>query len=403
MKTFDWDALGTRAYNYVFDKTYLEKTGILYDYIINPPTDEILAAFPTVDEIKAHVPNGLGWHTGMEDGMISAGSMLNAIVNRYAVTGDKTLQKDAERIFKGIKICATVSDSRGFLARAVSPHDGKTFYPDSSRDQYTMVVFGLCRYYNSDLCSDENKAIVKDILLSFAERAVKYMTPENKYHYMRADGKPGVVDTMWKVAPHEALRLPMVYIAAWMVGGGDKYLDLYNELFDEGVTESLKYTNVWHGYQIAYQTQVSAWVCHAYDPDPAHKERVKEVMLAVADLCKDQTVNYGEKIAAGEYRFDLGTPNWHKGPCGYMGLELGEPYFMPWLPDDWGKTAVGLLMNMVPPISVRAACPDGSVVKPEEIEAFGTLLEAIDYEKLSTRCMPYVVDAYWWLKSAGQL
>lgn len=404
MKKFDWDKLGEQAYNYVFEKTYLEKTGVLYDYIINPPTEEMLKFYPQPEEIQDGFPNACGWHTGMEEGMISAGSMLNAIVNRYHATKDKSLAADAERIVKGMYNCATVSGQRGFLARSICPADGKSFYKDTSRDQYTMTTYGLGRYYVSGLCPEDRKPVVADILLSFAERAEQNITPENDYHYLRADGERGAVDKMWNVSPHEWLRLPMIYLAAWKTGGGDKYLDLYNGLFDKAIEESFKYTNIWHGYQITYQAQVSARLCWEFDPDPAHREKLEEFMAMVADQCKDKAAQINAEIEAGEYHLDVGTPDdWRKGAFYYGGRVGTDRYFLAGISDDWSKNALGGALLFLPnAINIRMTSPR-TEVSDAEIEVLGKVMDMIDYDTFSTRCMVYVADAFWWCKLENRI
>jgi hypothetical protein len=66
--------------------------------------------------------------------------MLSLIVDRYAVTNDETLRDRAASVFQGIQRCATVHGVPGFLARGICPEDGKSIYPNSSRDQYTHAV-----------------------------------------------------------------------------------------------------------------------------------------------------------------------------------------------------------------------------------------------------------------------
>jgi len=48
---------------------------------------------------------------------------------------------------------------------------------------------------------------------------IEFVTPENDFDFCRADGTrcPLGICRMWKVQPHEAARLPMIYAAAWDV------------------------------------------------------------------------------------------------------------------------------------------------------------------------------------------
>ncbi|MEI3005224.1 MAG: hypothetical protein V8T87_11475 [Victivallales bacterium] len=42
--------------------------------------------------------------------------------------------------------CGTVHGQDGFIARGISPHDGKSCYSNSSRDQFTLAVYGMWRF-----------------------------------------------------------------------------------------------------------------------------------------------------------------------------------------------------------------------------------------------------------------
>ncbi len=127
----------------VWKDYFYEKTSLIYDFRVDYECDSAISDLPTADEISMMVPNGCSWNTGMEDSMIHGGMMLDVIIKMYNKTGDSTLSEYAEKIFAGIKKCSYISGISGFLARSISPYDEKSFYLDSSRDQYTLSVYRI--------------------------------------------------------------------------------------------------------------------------------------------------------------------------------------------------------------------------------------------------------------------
>ena len=68
------------------------------------------------------------------------------------------------------------------------------------------------------------------------------VTPENDYNALMADGQkdPKGILKMWEVRPHEAARLPMIYLAAAEMTGKAKYRAAYEKYIDAALAESLK-------------------------------------------------------------------------------------------------------------------------------------------------------------------
>jgi hypothetical protein len=83
--------------------------------------------------------------------------MLEAVEKRYKVVHDTELKKYFDMMFDGLMITGTVSGNKGFVARCVSPCDGKSIYMDTSRDQYTHWVFAGHIIHGSDIASEEQK------------------------------------------------------------------------------------------------------------------------------------------------------------------------------------------------------------------------------------------------------
>ena len=79
-----------KAWDVSWQRFYLPKTQLFYDYLTSYEPGRELAHLPTADEVRRQYPNECGYGTGMEDCMISAGVMLSLIVDRYAVTQDES-------------------------------------------------------------------------------------------------------------------------------------------------------------------------------------------------------------------------------------------------------------------------------------------------------------------------
>ena len=127
-------------WDYVFGVLYNEKTHLVYEHRTNFEKDGAFVDLPSPELIQLQIPNPCGWGTGMEDSATTSGILLDAILNRYAVTGEPEMKEYARNIALGAKLCAEVSGKRGFLARSVSPADGKRYYINTSRDLYTHVI-----------------------------------------------------------------------------------------------------------------------------------------------------------------------------------------------------------------------------------------------------------------------
>lgn len=202
---------------------FVPETGQFYDYL----SEGELAHLPYPAEIAAGFPNPCGWGTGMEDAMLHAGSMIEVYCR----------QKDslrAERVLAGVRRAVTVHGVPGFVARAVSPRDGRSCYANSSRDQFTLAVFGAWRCYRAGICADT----AAEILGLIAEYCRRSISPENGYNLLRLDGLPGVVSKMRDVSSHEALRLPLIHAAAAASGGGNFSAEDY-ALFESALRQTL--------------------------------------------------------------------------------------------------------------------------------------------------------------------
>ena len=105
---------------YVWEKLFYPETNLIYDLRTTLEPDGNISDLPTPEEISRNFPNACGWNTGMENSMINAGLMLDAVLNCYAKTGNNEMESLADKLFDGIKKCAEISGSEGFLARSTT-------------------------------------------------------------------------------------------------------------------------------------------------------------------------------------------------------------------------------------------------------------------------------------------
>ena len=226
------------AWQLLWEKFFSEKTSMIYDYLPDQGKDRF-RFLPTPAEIKKRAPNPCGWGTGMEDSMINGGAVMSMLCDMYECTLNEELKRYASMIFKGMVSCAEVHGVKGFIARSICIADGKSVYPESSRDQYTHYVHGIWKFYNSPLSNDLQREKIKEIADNICLYSEKYVTRENDYYFNNLDGKHGVVSKMWQVEPHEVARLPMIYAAGWQITGKAHWHDMYRKYALKAAHESL--------------------------------------------------------------------------------------------------------------------------------------------------------------------
>ena len=368
-----------RAWEVTWERFYLPRTHLFYDYLTSYEPGRGLAHLPTADEVARQVPNECGYGTGMEDGMISAGVMLSLIVDRYAVTKEESLRERAYEVFQGVRLCATAHGVTGFLARAVCSENLKSIYPNSSRDQYTHAVHGLWHYYHSPLCSAETKAEIGLIMSGIADRMTRNVTPENDYDSLRADGTRDTrgISRMWNVKGHEAARLPMLYAAAWEVTGKREYYDLYRKYVGPAVEQSLAVEDRQATYALL-QMQDSMELLESLETDAVLKRQMREVMAMVSKRCAGRAA----KADKAALKLDLAMlcTDWRTGE----GLSPTGTYRKVWYNiRESGEAALSQLMDSGTPF------PD------EQRELLTHAITRPDYDRVSSSGIFYLQAAYW--------
>ncbi|MDR1201317.1 MAG: hypothetical protein LBL58_06775 [Tannerellaceae bacterium] len=377
------------AWEVAWERFYHPKTNLFYDYISSYEKGKELAHLPTLEEVSKQYPNPCGYGTGMEDCMIIGGVMLSTIVDMYEITKDDSLINPAINVFNGIKRCTTIPDNLGFVARGICIEDRKSFYINSSRDQYTHCVHGLWKLYHSPLSSTTIKKDICDILTNIAERMIKNVTPENEYDFLRADGKicPLGICRMWNVQPHEAARLPMIYAAAFDVTGNNKYKKLYRLYISEAIDQSEQINNNYAAY-VFLQMQCSFELLYSLEEKPTLKEQLDKLMKRVATMSEERFHDCKKKLSDMDiHTLSMLGPDWRKvdewtNQKGYIIPQWGE-YRTVWeCVREAGETLSALFMT-------------NSQLENSQTHCLEDLIINMNYNQLSGCGIIYHIAAYW--------
>jgi hypothetical protein len=149
-------------------------TDLAYGVRINGPRG--LAALESPAEIAARRVRGVyrpwGYGAGMEDVAYQNGMLLFALCDAEEASGNPYFAQLARRVAAGLRHLSTLSPVPGFVPRGPHP-DGKSYYPDSSRDQHSLYVCGLWRYYHSRLATAADKEWIRTVTGQILERLEK--------------------------------------------------------------------------------------------------------------------------------------------------------------------------------------------------------------------------------------
>lgn len=377
------------AWEMGWSRFFRPETNLFYDWLSSYEPGHELDHLPTAEEVRRQYPNPCGWGTGMEDSMITAGAVLSMICDRYAVTGEESLRGRADAVFHGMVSCAEIHGTPGFIARSICLEDRKSFYINSSRDQYTHYVHGFWKFYFSPLSGDLQKAKIRTILTDIARYMERTVTPQNNYTFFRQDGIPcpATVCKMWEVAPHEAARLPMVYAAAWKVSGETHWREQYLKYAREAAEQSPRLRC--HPY-LAYallQMQCSLEVLvEADDENPEIVRLYRAAMNRAAEL-----VQYNALKSMQDYKncdLTMLCSDWRKRPFNKIADVYDAPMWGDYLTVLMCQREAGeaALVQMMTP---------GFRLSELQLEILKNLILLPDYRKFSSYGIHYLQAAYW--------
>ena len=381
------------AWKTAFEKLYSEKTKMFYDLVATDKPDGNISNLPSLEEIKNQIPNPSGWATGMEDCVLNGGIMIEALIALYEKTKDKDILPVLHEVFEGFLTCATVSDQEGFLARGVSPIDGKSHYINSSRDQYTHWVWMSFLFYKSGLATKEEKKAITNVLVGMARKAEREIYGEN-YEYLREDGKVGLVCKMWgSLDSHEYLRLPMIYLAAYYTSKDEhwkgKYLEYREEAFVK--SESIYGDGAMNIFVYAYallQMQYSLKLVYEAEEDIEYKNRAAKMMNFLADYSERYT-----KLGVAEVENPQVDPyvDWRQEKAIYWGCINGYAYYVPMPPADDSRELN--MRNSAEAILIRLLSVENKVGDDQK-KMFEYIIDNVKFE-YATNYWPIIFCDAW--------
>lgn len=395
------------AWNFIFEKLVHPSTHQIYDYRTSEDADGAFRHLPTPEEMNKCIPNPCGWFTGMEDSDINGGIMLDASLDRYEVTGDESVKSYIDELYEGLMLNTRVSEQKGFLARAVHPADGKSHYMNPSRDQYTHWIYAMTHYYDSDLCNEDRREEIRNVLVSFAEKAERDVTEENDMSLLREDGKPALVCRMMgeKVMWHETNRLPMFYMAAYHVSGDVHWLDMYKSIRDWALDKAEKIEfdmNFYKGVFALMQMQISLKLLYDLETEESYRERYKALMHRVAEGTEPYIFVSLECLDG--YNNPTTVVPWRDCPPEFIEMTRVSHGYEVYMRDVY-RASVGdsftTMRNASEGIIAQCLCPDFKVKKEQE-EAFERAVSFIDFSKAFNYFPVNFCGAYWALRKNKQ-
>lgn len=366
------------AWGVVFERFFCPETELFYDFVIDEDGNA-WHHLPSPKEIAASVPNPCGWGTGMEDSSLNGGTALDALVSAYELTGDERIKLYIDSVFRGLLRCAAIEDG-GFIARSVSPFDGKSRYIESSRDQYTHWVCGALRLYDSPLCDEAQRTEIRRVLCAVADKCKRDVIPENEYQMTRADGSIGIVCKMYGgVGAHEILRMPMFYLAAYHVSGDQRYKTEYDKYIDEALDGSRLHRPESMRCYCSLQMQCSLKV--VYDYDVERREKTLEIMKKMADYGTKKAVLASAEFCKPEHRGEIGYKfsKWNEVEPRNMGHFGGFDYINPAQSERKDNRAFYPVREVAEGAIMAAMCPDYKV-SHELTDAVENMAAVIDFE-----------------------
>ena len=388
------------AWDFIWNRLFDERTCMFYNHLVGDEADAATKYLPEPEMIRLGIPNPGGYGTGMEDCMLNAGLMMDAVVARYEAAGDEGMREYAAKIWRGMELDASVSTQKGFLPRGVSPADCRSHYIDTSRDQYTNWWYGAYRLYFSDLSDGEQRESIRRLLAGMAEKMEREVIPDNGWSFLREDGGRGFVGQMWgDVGPHEALRLPMLYLLTWKTIGDPHWKEMYLRYRDEALQRTLDHVPLSGPTYAGLQLQYSVRSVYDLEDDPSVRETCLSFMRKMAGPYETMAVRKAEELMTPEGAEWLKIPyvSWKKAKARYAGCWDGKAYYVPEPSDFREHQSYYPLRAVGEGIAVAATCP-GWKAAARSLETLCRMADFVDYRQHRT-CAPIaLVEAYWLLQ-----
>lgn len=261
-----WDAL---------EKFIDPDTGMLYDNALGR------AALPAREQVIKDIPNQCGWMSGFEDAALNSGFLLPYVIHLAQKTGEEKWQNAAFNLADLLLKLVTVSGTPGFVARGVLP-DGRTYFRDSSTDQYTMAFRAMLAISQWEQAGEERKRKAA----RFAEDAMQLLQ-KHQWNIPTADGQKSWVGETSQFWPDRASRLLQFAAVNASLNPAEDSRALYRNLRDDcagrrtrGLFSRPNYTTIPYAL---LQTQVSLCNLWKLETDDAYKTVWRNNMYDVAE------------------------------------------------------------------------------------------------------------------------
>ncbi len=204
-------------------RRFIDKHGVMLDFTDEQGKVEI----PTAEECRLGKPNALGWWSPIENGGFFNGLYIDAMINRWRITKEKTDADKVKRLARGLMTLATISDVKGFVARGLAT-DGKGHYPMGSDDQTGPWFYGIWRYLQSGLADDKTERA--RIVLKVTEMAEMFlrnnwrMPAEEPFKF-----RGGFSSITWQSASRQLFVLKFMH----QLTRDEKWVKLYQQSLKE--------------------------------------------------------------------------------------------------------------------------------------------------------------------------
>ena len=353
---------------------------MIYDALWKLPGggESATALLPAPEEIRRQYPNPCAWGVGVQDCVFNGVPLLLAAL----AADDHRLSLS---VYRGLKRCAEVAGVPGFVARGVSPVDGKSHYFNSSRDTYTLFVYGMYRLYRHCLATAEMRREIIRMLVDVARYAEKCVVAENDYSLLQADGRTGIVGRLWSedpesglLRPHEALRLPMFYAAAFAVSGDRHWREAELRYADDAIRLSEGRLAEDMRASILDQMQVSIRLLWECETDAGRRQRYAQLLQANADFAEEKIVpRLRDKAERTGWAMKEAMEDWRKVPFQADSLIVGGRVYD--VPEHPASTVEEPYVELAHVILVEARVP-GRAVSAGTARLFAEAMDGIDCE-----------------------
>ncbi len=299
-------------------KSLLETTEIvrahIWRHFVHPDTlmfydfawaEQGFCYLPTPEEIERGFPNAAGWNTGMENPALNAGQYLAAVVLRHQFEPDAASIDEARLLFAGLRHLFDIARDPGFLPRGVAL-DKESHYGNSSIDQYTMVLYGLFRYYQSALATEEEKQAIRHIWHNLLWRWER-----DDWEDRREDGQEAWYGDIGAIAPARGCRLLAALLGGWVVTGDEHWRRLYQQKLEEDGYARLKtdLPPLRTALYVFDQDQVAWRLLVDLEDDPHIRAEYQSHLAATAGPVREWLLRY-RQFDPTEHQQHIQSSNW---------------------------------------------------------------------------------------------